>query len=96
MEDSKESPSTTSKTSKSSDTGTGDVFYENSRFNENGRSIASASLQSVCYRHFDITGYSRYSTGIVTWNRDNPAREGYSVKDELINSEYVSTLRIRK
>lgn len=49
-----------------------------------------------CARFYDPTGFTRNSFGIVTWGRDDPASNGYSIKDENSSSEYVSSLRCPK
>jgi hypothetical protein len=54
-------------------------------------------LRSSCDgRWYDPSGYSRWSYGIVQWNRDNPTQNGYSLKDENKSSEWVRELRCPK
>jgi hypothetical protein len=50
----------------------------------------------VCLRPYDPTGSTRYAYGIVTWNKDNPAKNGYSIKDENYNAEFARGLRCPK
>jgi hypothetical protein len=74
----------------SPDSGTITRIYEDSMFS------VFPKAGNWCARPYDPVGLTRYSSGIVTWNRDNPARNGYSIKDENSNSEYVRTLRCPK
>jgi hypothetical protein len=72
----------------SPDSGISSILYEGTS--------STTYPKYVCFRPFDFTGYTRYGSGIVTWNRDNPATNGYSIKDEAINSEWVRNLRCPK
>jgi hypothetical protein len=73
----------------SGNVGETDTLYEDGRNPANYPKFA-------CFRPYDPTTLSRYSYGIVHWNRDNPARNGYSLKDEFRQSEWVSSLRCPK
>jgi hypothetical protein len=51
-------------------------------------------LNSPCDgRFYDPSGYTNWSYGIVHWNRDNPTQNGYSIKGEKKDSEWVRDLR---
>jgi hypothetical protein len=39
--------------------------------------------KAACLRPYVPSKLSRYGSGIVQWSSDNPALNGYSVKDEL-------------
>jgi hypothetical protein len=61
---------------------------------EDGKPIVTP--RSSCYRPYEPFGITRYASGIVIWNRDDPIKAGYSIKDEKTNSEFVRSLRCPK
>jgi hypothetical protein len=75
------------------------VLEETSRSTRGNLTILYEDTQSVshlrsgCFREYDPRGSSLFSMGIVTWNKDNPAREGYSVKGDKIDSPWVRDLK---
>jgi len=66
------------------------------RIYEDSMSSVFPKAGNWCARPYDPVGLTRYSSGIVTWGRDNPVKGGYSIKDENSNSEFVRTLRCPK
>jgi hypothetical protein len=54
--------------------------------------------KGLCYRRFDPWPLpkTRYSSGIVYWDKGNPSAQGYSIKDENNSSSYTSSLRCPK